>query len=68
MKLTRQQRKALTATGIVVMVLLLGIAGRFDYTEAVTYNMPNSVYDEIKDTLGEEASDYDIAKYYQKHM
>lgn len=68
MKLTKQQRKAWTAIGIVVMVLLLGIAGRVDYTESVTYNMPNSVYDEIKDTLGEGASEYDIAKYYQKNM
>lgn len=67
MKLTRQQMKALTAIGIVVMLCLLGIAGRIDYTEAVMYNMPNSVYNEIKDTLGEKASDHEIVKYYQKN-
>lgn len=67
MKLTRQQRKALTAVGIVLMILMLGIAGRVDYTDAVIPDMPQSAYDEIKDTLGEGASEYDIAKYYHKN-
>lgn len=49
------------------MVLLLGIAGRVDYTDTVILHMPQSAYDEIKDTLGEGASEYDIVKYYKKN-
>lgn len=67
MKLTKKQRKALTAIAIIAVVLLLGIAGRVDYTDTVILHMPQSTYDEIKDTLGEGASEYDIAKYYKKN-
>lgn len=66
MKLTRKQRRALTAIAIIAMVFLLGIAGRADYTEEVIYHMSQSEYDEIKDTLGEGASEYEIARYYNK--
>ena len=67
MKLTKRQRKALTAIAIIASVLLLGIAGRVDYTDTVILHMPQSTYDEIKDTLGEGTSEYDIAKYYKKN-
>ena len=67
MKLTKRQRKALTAIAIIAVVLLLGIAGRVDYTDTVILHMPQSAYDEIKGTLGEGASEYDIAKYYKKN-
>ena len=67
MKLTKKQRKALTAIAIIAVVLLFGIAGRVDYTDTVILHMPQSTYDEIKDTLGEGASEYDIAKYYKKN-
>lgn len=66
MKMTRQQRKAWTALGIVFIVFMLGIAGRVDYTEETTLGMSEEAYNEIKDTLGEGASDYEIAKYYNK--
>lgn len=67
MKQTRKQRRALTAIAIIAVVFLLGIAGRADYTEEVIYHMSQSAYDEIKDTLGEGASEYEIARYYQKN-
>ena len=67
MKLTKRQRKAMTAIAIIAVVLLLGIAGRVDYTDTVILHMTQSTYDEIKDTLGEGASEYDIAKYYKKN-
>lgn len=66
MKLTKRQRKAWTALGIVFIVFMLGIAGRVDYTEETTLGMSEEAYREIKDTLGEGASDYEIAKYYNK--
>lgn len=67
MKLTKRQRKALTAIAIIAAVLLLGIAGRMDYTEQVLYTMPDRAYSEIRDTLGEDASDYEIARFYVKN-
>lgn len=66
MRLTKQQRKAWTALGIVFIVTMLGIAGRVDYTEETTLGMSEEAYREIKDTLGEGASEYEIARYYNK--
>lgn len=57
-------KKAKTALAVLAVILLLGIAGRIDYTEEVIYHMPQKAYNEIKDTLGNNASDYDIAKFY----
>lgn len=45
-------------------IILLGWAGRMDYTEEVIYNMPNEAYSQIKERLGEGASDYEIAEFY----
>lgn len=58
------KKKHITAIAILAFVILLGIAGRIDYTEEVIYHMPQKAYNEIKDTLGHDASDYDIARYY----
>lgn len=66
MRLTKKQRKAWTALGIVFIVTMLGIAGRVDYTEETTLGMSEEAYREIKDTLGEGASEYEIARYYNK--
>lgn len=33
---------------VVVLLLLLGIAGRCDYNESVIYNMPDNVYQVMK--------------------
>lgn len=52
--------------GIVFIVTMLGIAGRVDYTEETTLGMSEEAYREIKDTLGEGASEYEIARYYNK--
>ena len=51
---------------VVAFFILLGIAGRTDYTEEVLSEMTEETYNEIKDTL-HGASDYEIAKYYMKH-
>lgn len=57
----------ITAAAVAAMFVLLGIAGRMDYTEQVVYNMPQEAYDEIRDTLGHDATDFEVAKYYQKN-
>lgn len=62
----RKKKNMVTAFSIFAMFMLLGIAGRMDYTEEVIYHMPQEAYNEIKDTLGGSASDYEIAKYYSK--
>lgn len=61
----RLKHKAVIA--VVSAVVLLGIAGRMDYTEQVLYTMPDRAYSEIRDTLGEDASDYEIARFYVKN-
>lgn len=55
------------AIAVVSAVVLLGIAGRMDYTEQVLYTMPDKAYSEIRDTLGADASDYEIARFYVKN-
>ena len=58
--------KVKSILAVLLVIILLGIAGRIDYTEQTMYNMPDKTYNEIKDTLGEGASDYEIAKFYNK--
>ena len=58
--------KVKSILAVLFVIILLGIAGRMDYMEEVIYHMPQEAYNEIKDTLGESASDYEIAKYYNK--
>lgn len=60
-------KRVKTALAVLAVILLLGIAGRIDYTEEVIYHMPEKAYNEIRDTLGHDASDYDIARYYQEN-
>lgn len=49
----------------VVMVVVLGVAGRYDYNEEVIYNMPDSVYRVMKDTMG-NPSDSRLVDEYMK--
>lgn len=58
------KKKHITAIAILAFVILLGIAGRIDYTEEVIYHMPQKAYNEIKQAIGEDASEYEIARYY----
>lgn len=59
-------QKIFTAIAVIAVVFALGYAGRMDYTEEVIYNMPNEAYRQIKDTLGKDATDYEIAEYFIK--
>ena len=52
---------------MVAAAILLGIAGRMDYTEQVLYTMPDKAYSEIRASLGADASDYEIARFYVKY-
>lgn len=47
--------------------ILLGIAGRTDYTEETLSNMTEETYEAVKEELGDKASDYEIAKEYNSN-
>lgn len=55
-----------TVLAVIAAVVLLGVAGRCDYNEAVIYNMPDGVYRAMKAELG-NASDSRIADEYVKN-
>ena len=64
--ITKQQR-ILTVVAVIAAIIMLGYAGRVDYTEAVMNTMSESEYKAIKERLGEGATDYEIANFYQKN-
>lgn len=49
----------------VVIVVVLGVAGRHDYNEAVIYNMPDSVYEVMQEKMG-HPSDSRLVDEYTK--
>jgi len=52
--------------GFIALLFILGLAGRADYTEQIIYTMPTTAYDSIKAGLGDNSTDYEIAKEYIK--
>ncbi|MCS2933744.1 hypothetical protein [Bacteroides faecis] len=51
------------ALWVIVVIILLGVAGRCDRNEQVVYNMPDDVYRTIKAELGDPSDDR-IAEEY----
>ena len=51
------------ALWVMVVIILLGVAGRCDRNEQVVYNMPDDVYRTIKAELGDPSDDR-IAEEY----
>lgn len=62
--MTTKQQRTLTVVAVIAAIIMLGYAGRVDYTDAVMNTMSESEYKAIKERLGEGASDYEIARYY----
>lgn len=62
--MTTKQQRILTVVAVIAAIIMLGYAGRVDYTDAVMNTMSESEYKAIKERLGEGASDYEIARYY----
>lgn len=52
------------ALGFMGFLLILGIAGRYDYASEVLYTMPEEAYYTILDTLGDDATEIAIAEEY----
>jgi hypothetical protein len=51
----------------VFLIVALCFAGRSDWSEQVIYVMPQSAYESITAKLGENCSDYEIAREYVKN-
>lgn len=62
--MTTKQQRILTVVAVIAAIIMLGYAGRVDYTDAVMNTISESEYKAIKERLGEGASDYEIARYY----
>lgn len=62
--MTAKQQRTLTVVAVIAAIIMLGYAGRVDYTDAVMSTMSESEYKAIKERLGEGTSDYEIARYY----
>lgn len=62
--MTTKQQRILTVVAVIAAIIMLGYAGRVDYTDAVMNTMSESEYKAIKERLGEGATDYEIARYY----
>ena len=62
--MTTKQQRILTVVAVIAAIIMLGYAGRVDYTDAVMNTISESEYKAIKERLGEGATDYEIARYY----
>ncbi len=62
--MTTKKQRTLTVVAVIAAIIMLGYAGRVDYTDAVMNTMSESEYKAIKKGLGEGTSDYEIARYY----
>lgn len=50
---------------VIALIAILGIAGRCDYNEDVIYNMPDSVYQVMRERL-DNPSDSELVDEYMK--
>lgn len=62
--MTTKQQRTLTVVAVIAAIIMLGYAGRVDYTDAVMNTMSESEYKAIKERMGGGATDYEIARYY----
>jgi len=53
--------------GIIIAVVMLGIAGRCDYNEEILYTMSEGTYKALKAELGEDATDSRLVDVYQEN-
>lgn len=60
----REKVLAIVAAAIIGMFLFVK-AGRREHAENVCLSMGANAYNEIKAVLGEDASDIDVARYYE---
>lgn len=50
-----------------VLCFVVGVAGRFDWSEQIVYNMNETTYNAIVTKLGEDSNQYDIATEYMSN-
>lgn len=61
------KKKYRAALAAAAFFALYAWASTQEWTEEVIHHMPEKAYTEIKEKLGENASDHDIARYYEKN-
>lgn len=52
---------------VLALILIIGVAGRYDYNEEIIYNMPDRTYKAIKRKLGDKCSDTELVNEYQRN-
>lgn len=50
-----------------IILLIIGVAGRYDYNEEVIYNMSDNTYRAIKVKLGDGCSDTELVNEYREN-
>lgn len=50
-----------------IILLVIGVAGRYDYNEEVIYNISDNTYRAIKAKVGNDCSDTELVNEYQKN-
>lgn len=63
-RLTKQV--ILFIAGFITFLCLLGVAGKYDYQEAVMQNISCTAYDEIVEKVGNDADD--VIEEYRAHQ
>lgn len=51
----------------IVVVLVLGLGGRSDWSDQIICAMPQTAYNKISQKLGNDCTEYDIAKEYMSN-
>ena len=57
---------AIALIGIIAFLFVMGLAGRADYYEHISSNMPQKTYNEISKKINSTDGN-DVAKYYLDH-
>ena len=64
LKNSNMSNKVKSILAVLLIIILLGIAGRIDYTEQTMYNMSDKPYNEIKDTFTDDEGNEKDSKYF----
>lgn len=63
----KKEKLIWTILGVVFIITILGIGGTVDRIEQTIYHMDETTYKTIKTKLGNDCSDYEIVKEYNKN-
>ena len=64
LKNSNMSNKVKSILAVLLIIILLGIAGRIDYTEQTMYNMSDKTYNDIKGTFTDDEGNEKDSKYF----